>query len=99
MWVLAKDTLFGPNYNVDSLAFVPVAGVNTRFEMDTATLSSSSGYTVKVFECRVPYDGYLSDLNSRQLANLKDRMRKMKRYEGLKVGSITEINNNAGNWE
>lgn len=43
MWVLAKDTLFGPNYNVDSLAFVPMAGVNTRFEMDTATLSSSSG--------------------------------------------------------
>ena len=99
MWVLAKDTLLGPNFNVDSLAYVPVKGVNAKFEMDTATLESSSGYTVKVFECRVPYDVYLGDLNKQQLANLKDKMRKMNKYEGLKVGSVTEINNNAGNWE
>ncbi len=99
IWVLAKDTLFGPNYNVDSIAYIPVAGVDAKFEMDTATLTSSSGYTVKVFECRVSYDTYLSDLDKQQLANLKDKMRKMKRYEGLKVGSVKEINNNAGNWE
>lgn len=99
IWVLAKDTLFGAGYNVDSIAFVPIAGINSKFDMDTATLTSSSGYTVKVFECRVPYDTYLGDLDKQQLANLKDKMRKMKRYEGLKVGSVTEINNNAGNWE
>jgi hypothetical protein len=99
LWVLAKDTLFSPSFNVDSLAIVPVANANARFSMDTATLSSSSGYTVRVFESGVKYDAYLSDLDRQQLINLKDRMVKMGKYDGLRVGSIKEINNNAGNWE
>jgi hypothetical protein len=99
LWVLAKDTLFGHDFNVDSLSIVPVASANAEFLMDTATIASASGYTVKVFECGVLYDTYLSDLNRQQLINLKDRMTKMGKYAGLRVGSITEINNNAGNWE
>jgi hypothetical protein len=98
-WVLAKDTLFGPSFRVDSLSIVPVAGVNALFSMDTATLPSASGYTVKVFESGVKYDVYLSDLDKQQLINLNDKMKKLKKYAGLRVGSITEINNNAGNWE
>jgi hypothetical protein len=98
-WVLAKDTLFGANYNVDSLAIVPVAGVNALFSMDTATLVSSSGYTVKVFESGVKYDTYLGDLNRQLLVNLKDVATKLEKYDGLRVGSVKEINNNAGNWE
>ncbi|MDR0757456.1 MAG: hypothetical protein LBF85_06395 [Tannerella sp.] len=99
IWVLAKDTLFGANYNVDSMAIVPVKTVNARFQMDTATLPSSSGYTVHVFECGVKYDVYLGDLDRQLLINLKDEMQKMGKYDGLRVGSIKEINNNAGNWE
>jgi len=98
-WVLAKDTLFSPNYNVDSLGLVPVAGVNAAFLLDTATLQSSAGYSVRVFEAGVKYETYLSDLDRQQLINLKDKMDKMGRYLGLRVGSVTEINNNAGNWE
>ncbi|MDR1407598.1 MAG: hypothetical protein LBJ23_06085 [Tannerella sp.] len=99
LWVLAKDTLFGPNYNVDSMAIVPVESINARFTMDTATIPSSSGYTVKVFECGVKYDVYLRDLNRQLLINLKDEKIKMGKYDGLRVGSVKEINNNAGNWE
>lgn len=99
LWVLAKDTLFAPNYNVDSLGIVPVKGMNANFLLDTATLQSSAGYSVKVFEAGVKYDTYLSDLDRQQLINLKDKMEKMGRYLGLRVGSVTEINNNAGNWE
>jgi hypothetical protein len=99
LWVLAKDTLFGVNYNVDSLVIVPVADVNARFTMDTATLVSGSGYTVKVFESGVKYDTYLGDLNHQLLVNLKDMATKLGKYGGLRVGSVTEINNNAGNWE
>lgn len=98
-WILAKDTLFGVNYNVDSISIVPVTGLNANFTMDTATLQSSAGYSVKVFEAGVLYDTYLADLNRQQLVNLKDKMDKMGRYLGLRVGSVTEINNNAGNWE
>lgn len=98
-WIIAKDTLFGRNYNVDSLGIVPVKDLQAGFIMDTATIVSSAGYSVKVFECGVLYDTYLADLDRQQLVNLKDKMEKMGRYLGLRVGSVTEINNNAGNWE
>jgi hypothetical protein len=99
LWVVAKDTLFGEHYNADSLAIVPVPSINARFTMDTATLVSSSGYTVKVFESGVKYDTYLEGLNRQLIVNLKDVAKKLEKYDGLRVGSVTEINNNAGNWE
>ncbi len=95
VWVTAVDTLFGKGYNVDDLRNVP--GANVQFTMDTATLTSGSGYTVKVFQCGVLYDDYLGDLNKQEVYNLKDKASKMGKYAGLRVGSVEEINNNAGN--
>ncbi|MDR2473938.1 MAG: hypothetical protein LBD53_10360 [Tannerella sp.] len=96
--VLAVDTLF--NHKVDIAKFGKVPGFESNtFGLDTATLSSPSGYTVPVFQCEVPYDVYLKDLDAQLLYNLKDKMGKLNRYQGLRVGSIEEINNNAGNWE
>ena len=97
VWVTAVDTLFGKGYNVDDLRNVP--GANVQFTMDTATLTSGSGYTVKVFQCGVLYDDYLGDLNKQEVYNMKDKASKMGKYAGLRVGSVEEINNNAGNWE
>lgn len=97
IWVNAKDTLFGTGYNADDLAKVPGTGI--QFSMDTATLTSGSGYTVKVFEAGVKYDDYLGDLDKQLVVNLKDKAEKLGKFEGLRVGSLTEINNNAGNWE
>ena len=97
VWVTAVDPLFGKGYNVDDLRNVP--GANVQFTMDTATLTSGSGYTVKVFQCGVLYDDYLGDLNKQEVYNLKDKASKMGKYAGLRVGSVEEINNNAGNWE
>ena len=82
---------------MDELAIVP--GTNLQFTMDTATLTSGSGYTVKVFQAGVTYDQYLGDLDKQLLYNLKDKANKMNKYPGLRVGSVEEINNNAGNWE
>jgi hypothetical protein len=97
-WVLAKDTLLGVNYNVDIISKVP-GFENESFSLDTATLSSPSGYTVPVFEAGVLYEVYLKDLDRQLLINLKDKTTKLNRFLGLRVGSVTEINNNAGNWE
>ena len=97
IWVTAVDTLFVKGYNVDDLRNVP--GANVQFTMDTATLTSGSGYTVKVFQCGVQYDDYLGDLDKQLVYNLKDKAEKMNKYPGLRVGSVEEINNNAGNWE
>ncbi len=96
-WVIAKDTLLGPNYNVNDLRNVP--GTQVQFFMDTATLESASGYTIKVFEASVKYNDYLGDLDKQLLINLNDKAEKQDKFPGLRVGSLTEINNNAGNWE
>jgi len=97
-WVLAKDTLLGLNYNVDLISKVP-GFENESFSLDTATITSPSGYTVPVFEAGVQFDVYLGDLDRQLLINLKDKTTKLNRYLGLRVGSVSEINNNAGNWE
>ena len=99
VWILAKDTLFGRGFDPSVLAHVPVAGLDAKFTLDTATLRSGAGYTIKVFESAVLYDTYLFDLQRQLLVNLKDRANKLQRFPGLRVGSVTEINNNAGNWE
>jgi hypothetical protein len=96
-WVIAKDTLFGQNFNAGELRNVP--GTNVQFTMDTGTLVSSSGYVVKVFEAGVRYDDYLGDLDKQLLFNLNEVANKQNKFAGLRVGSLTEINNNTGNWE
>ncbi|MDR0430778.1 MAG: hypothetical protein LBH58_09925 [Tannerellaceae bacterium] len=96
-WVIAKDTLFGKNYDAGDIRYVP--GTQLQFHMDTATLSSNSGYEIKVFEASVKYDEYLDDLDHQLLVNAIDKVEKQSKFPGLKVGSLTEINNNAGNWE
>ena len=97
-FVLAKDTLLSKNFDIASIGKVP-GFENEQFKLDTATLTSPSGYAVPVFEASVQYDVFLGDLDRQELINLKDMRTKMKRFTGLKVGSVTEINNNAGNWE
>jgi hypothetical protein len=97
-FILAKDTLLSRNFDVASIGKVP-GFENESFKLDTATLISTAGYTVPVFEASVQYDVYLGDLDRQELINLKDMRTKMKKFTGLKVGSVTEINNNAGNWE
>ena len=87
VWVLAKDTILGANYNV------------ADFKMDTATLTSGSGYQIKVFVCEVPFASYLRDMDAQLTYNLIDKAQKQNKFPGLRVGSLEEINNNAGNWE
>ena len=97
VWVTAVDTLFGKGYNVDDLRNVP--GANVQFTMDTATLTSGSGYTVKVFQCGVLYHDYLGDLNKQEVYNLKDKASKMGKYAGLRVGSVEDIHHPELIWE
>lgn len=100
VWISAKDTLLGVNYDVDGMRFVPaLSGDQIQFTMDTATLKSGSGYEIKVFACEVSYDNYLRDMNKQLVFNLKEKAEKQGKFAGLRVGSLEEINNNSGNWE
>lgn len=93
----ALAAVFGEGYDISSLGKVP--GTEVEFEMDTASVMTASGYDIKIFQAQVPFTAYLGDLNKGELANLIDKEEQFGRYPGLRVGSLTEINNNAGNWE
>ncbi|SEF89986.1 MULTISPECIES: hypothetical protein [Parabacteroides] len=100
MWVLAVDTLLGAGYDVAGMRYVPeVPGEKITFDMDTATLKSGSGYEIKVFQCQVKFADYLYDLDPQLTYNLIEKAEKQSKFPGLRVGSLEEINNNAGNWE
>lgn len=96
-WSVAKDGLFAPGYDINSLAIVP--GTNEKFAMDTASVETASGIAIKVFEASVPYKVYLHGLDPNLIKNLESVAETTNRFPGLRVGSLTEINNNAGNWE
>lgn len=100
IWIPAVDTLLGKGYDIDAMRYVPaVPGDKIEFHMDTATLKSGSGYEIKVFVCEVPFDSYLRGMDPQLAYNLKDKAEKQGKYPGMRVGSLEEINNNAGNWE
>ncbi len=96
-WGNAKLAIFGEDFDASKLAFVP--RLEVKFEMDTASVVTGSNIAIKVFQAAVPYTVYLADLNKQEVDNLIDLANTINRYPGLKVGSLTEINNNAGNWE
>lgn len=104
--ILVRDTTLVPTYTeiypegfvVDSIQFVPEEG-GLKFEMEAGIFTTSTNNEIKVFEARVPYEGYLGDMDQQEIKNLIVFANKYERYPGLKVGSIIEANNNAGNWE
>ncbi|MDH6535085.1 hypothetical protein D0T51_07200 [Parabacteroides sp. 52] len=100
IWVVAKDTLFEKGYDVNNMRYVPaVPGDKIEFSMDTATLVSTSGYEIKVFESGVKFADYMRGMDAQLRFNLIEKAEKQSKYPGLRVGSLEEVNNNAGNWE
>lgn len=90
--------LFSKDYVADSMRYVPYNG-NMQFEMETGVFVTSTNVKIKVFEARIPYTKYLSSLDKQEVDNLISYAIKYDRYPGIKVGSVKEANNNAGNWE
>ena len=92
------DTLFNgrPGFSVDSLAFIPFSGDSLIME---STIKKVSGVNVPLFEASMPYRSLLKGLDNQLRINLDAEREDTGRYPGLKVGSVTAPNNNAGNWE
>ncbi len=96
--VSVLDSLFGKNYHIDSLKYVPFVD-NEEYEMGAGIVQTGSGVKVEVFEAKVHNNVYLDGLDEQEIINLNDKASKLEKYPGLKVGSLEETNNNAGNWE
>lgn len=90
-------TLFDAKYDASQLKMIP--GTTTEFFLGTNVLSTASGIPIPVFEARAHNNDILKGLDAQLIINLNDQRRTNEKYPGLKVGSLTETNNNAGNWE
>ncbi len=88
------DSLFSADYKIDSIRFIPYSGGH-EFFLKKNVIETQSKLKVKVFEASAPSKYILSGLDEQEIINLNDGLD----YKGLKVGSVTEINNGAGNWE
>lgn len=95
--VAVRDSLF-KNFSVDSLRIVPFSG-GAQFELAAGELETGSKVKVKVFECKAHNNVILQGLDRQEIININDLQKKLEKYPGLQVGSMTEATNNAGNWE
>lgn len=96
------DTIFGARKlspeQIKSFSVIPHSG-GQKFIMDATLFTTESKVVVPVFECKAPYKMILGDLDHQELVNLVDERDMLGKYAGLKVGSLTEATNDAGNWE
>ena len=93
-----KDTLLKrEGFNIDQIADIPFTN-GKKIEMKSI-VKQVSGVDVPLFEANIPYDDLLEGMDHQLLVNLKSERDKMNKFPGLKVGSIDNPNNNAGNWE
>jgi len=92
------DSLFYQTYPIDSLNFVPYAG-SYEFNLGAGWIVTGSKVRVAVFEAKVPYTVLLKTLDPQLVINYSEERDKITGYAGLRVGSLTEATNNAGNWE
>lgn len=97
--VSVKDSLFGHDYSVDSLRYVPFTGGREEFFLGSGTVLTGSGLEVEVFEASVHNDILLNGLDRQLVINMNDERIKRDQFPGLRVGSLEETTNNAGNWE
>lgn len=93
------ETLYGKGYDANQLKMVPVPGEPTEFHLGATTILTGSGITVPVFEAKAHFNTVLRGLNPQLIINLNDQKRTNEKYPGLRVGSLVETVNNAGNWE
>lgn len=108
--IAVKDTIFNlrlakdPSFVVDEIRYIPFSeeatGTKKEFKFGSSLFMTESKVAIPVFEAFAAYTDFLSDLDPQQLINYRDeRINTLKKDDGVKVGSLTATNNEAGNWE
>ena len=94
--------LYGERFTketIDEIQYIPYSDkVVFEVELNNNYLSSNDIW-IPLCEIRAPYKSYLMDINRQETLNAIDLQKKLNKYPGLKVGSVEEPNNFAGNWE
>ncbi|QZT39088.1 hypothetical protein K5X82_05680 [Halosquirtibacter xylanolyticus] len=102
IYIGVQDSLFkAKGFNPNDLAVVPNCK-DQRFQLGATIITTGSGVKVPVFEAKCHNNQYLEELKGdyeQFIINDNEAARVNNKFPGLKVGSVTEANNNAGNWE
>ncbi len=100
--IAALDTIFGKDYPIESLRTVAYTNGKSKFKLGATVFVTGSNVKVQIFEAKVSNMDIFSDIfeeyREEILEENGNRIR-LNKYPGLKVGSLEEANNNAGNWE
>jgi hypothetical protein len=78
--------------------YIPFNEDGKRFALQATMQVSKSGRQIPLMECSAAYEDYLQGLDENAIINLTEQANSTGRFPGLKIGDITEANNNAGNW-
>lgn len=97
--VSVLESIYGSSYDADKLKVVPIPDTTAYFTLGANIIKTGSGIEVPVFEAKVHNNIVLRGLDRQYVINLNEQRRMNEKYPGLKVGSLTETVNNAGNWE
>jgi hypothetical protein len=92
------DSLFFAGYPLDSLRYVPYVAP-AQFKMGAGVIQTKSKVKVNVFEAAVHNNMLLKGLDEQLIINLNKEREDITGFPGLKVGSLEQATNNAGNWE
>lgn len=95
--VAVKDSLF-PDYNIDTLAFIPFTNLGETFQLNAGIIKTLSNATRPVFELKVHNNSFTNGLNRQQVINVNDAARDNDEYPGYVIGSMDEVTT-AGNWD
>ena len=98
-YIKVLDSLFSdrPNFNVESLRYIPFTEPQQEFEIEAGHITRG-GMKVPVFEVRAHYNTYLNGLDKQRIRNATAEREDLNKYPGMKVGSMTEPLTD-GNWE
>jgi hypothetical protein len=92
-------SIFSEDYPVDELRYIPNIDEKVEFHLGATIFTAGSGIKVPIFQAKAHNNNILKGLDEQLIINLNDERRVQGKYPGLSVGSLTEANNNAGNWE
>ncbi len=93
------ESVFGGSFNADKLRLIPIPDTTAEFDLGATVIQTGSGLKVPVFQAKAHNNIILRGLDRQYVINLNEQRRMNEKYPGLKVGSLTETVNNAGNWE
>ena len=97
-YIKVADSLFGKHPKIDyhKINIIPFSQ-NVPFKLQ-AGIIKKGGVKVNVFQAEAPFTAYLDGMDKQLVINLIASETQIKKYPGLKVGSMTEPSTD-GNWE